>query len=82
MFDKIEDILTVKNIPQSNPTEVISTNDIENFLVEAVPKEMNKKHCSSTKILSKTFDTFFFLKSYLNHINIQHLCNSFLCSVT
>lgn len=35
MFDKIEDTLKRKNIPQPNPTEVISTNDIEDFLAAA-----------------------------------------------
>lgn len=35
MFDKIEDTLKGKNYPQPNPTEVISTNDIEDFLAAA-----------------------------------------------
>lgn len=35
MFDKIEDTLKRKNTPQPNPTEVISTNDIEDILAAA-----------------------------------------------
>jgi len=35
MFDKIEDTLKGKNTPQPNPNEVISTNDIEDFLAAA-----------------------------------------------
>lgn len=32
MFDKIEDTLKGKSTPQPNPTEVISTNSVEDFL--------------------------------------------------
>lgn len=43
MFDKIEDIKRKKNVPQPNPTEVVSTNGKQDFLPEAGFKKQTTK---------------------------------------